>query len=258
MEDRPKYDSRTIVTKIEVLNVFNSVSDHENTLRDLLANKAEIHLHHLHSDSMSPKPSRQGLLTSAKAFCNAFASQANPEKIFSHFTETHASDILIHEHGLPQLVPFVGRDFAGLDGVHQYFEIISSCLSYDDMKFSDYIVDEVVGKVSVRGQAKFTWRDSGQSWDEVFRYAIGFATDEHDDDDEGVDGDGKVVRYEIWADTGAAYLARKGMLDASGDSTDGERESSGARMEAGRRSSGGALERYVMSCENFMKLNGIL
>jgi len=37
-----------------------------------------------------------------------------------------------------------------------------------------------------------------QSWDEFVKYVLGF------------DADRKVKSYEIWADTGAAYLARKG------------------------------------------------
>lgn len=69
------------------------------------------------------------------------------------------------------------------------------------MRFGNYLVDEVESKVSVRGEAKFTWISSGQSWDEVFTYVLGF------------DEERKVVRYEVWADSGAAYLARRGELD---------------------------------------------
>lgn len=75
------------------------------------------------------------------------------------------------------------------------------------MSFGDdggWIVDVESGKVSVKGKARFTWTETGQSWDEVFVYVLGF--------DLGEEGDGKVVRYEVWADSGAAYLARKGML----------------------------------------------
>lgn len=216
--------------------------------------------------SSPPALPRSNLLNLAKSFCNAFSSQQDPSKIYAHFTNSHASKILIREHGLQQLAPFLGRDFTGLEGVKQYFEIITSSLSYEDMKFSDYIVDEVEGKVSVRGEAKFTWRDTGQSWDEVFRYVLGFVTDKDEGGDGDVEGqkggsneaDGKLVRYEIWADSGAAYLARKGLLDAGTESTaSGERESSGQMLEAGKRTEGGELERYVMSCENFMRLNGL-
>lgn len=68
------------------------------------------------------------------------------------------------------------------------------------MRFSDYIVDAEVRKVSVRGEAVFTNKKTGQSWDEVFRYVLEF------------DEDAKVKTYEIWADSGAAYLASRGEL----------------------------------------------
>ena len=68
------------------------------------------------------------------------------------------------------------------------------------MRFSNYIVDAEVGKVSVRGEAMFTNNKTGQSWDEVFTYVLEF------------DGDNKVKKYEVWADSGAAYLAARGEL----------------------------------------------
>jgi len=55
--------------------------------------------------------------------------------------------------------------------------------------------------VSVKGQAKFTWIETGQSWDETFTYSLDF------------DDEPKVTDYQVWADSGAAYLARLGKLD---------------------------------------------
>lgn len=52
----------------------------------------------------------------------------------------------------------------------------------------------------MRGEAWFRWKDTGQNWEEVFTYALAF------------DEEAKVLKYEIWADSGAAYLARKGLL----------------------------------------------
>lgn len=150
---------------------------------------------------------RSTLLTSAKTFCSAFANKDPLPQILSNFTSTSPSQIHIHEHGLPQLAPFLGRTFTGLDGATEYFTILSDCLSYEDMTFGDeggWIVDVESGKVVVKGRARFTWVETGQSWDEVFVYVLGF--------DVGEGGDGKVVRYEVWADSGAAYLARKGTL----------------------------------------------
>lgn len=56
-------------------------------------------------------------------------------------------------------------------------------------------------KVSVKGQATFTWIETGQSWDETFTYSLDF------------DHESKVTDYQVWADSGAAYLARIGKLN---------------------------------------------
>jgi len=48
---------------------------------------------------------------------------------------------------------------------------------------------------SVRGRARFTWKSTGKAWDEIFVYRI------------QLDEEGKVLVYEVWADSGAAYLA---------------------------------------------------
>jgi hypothetical protein len=146
---------------------------------------------------MSPKR-RDQLLQAAQTFCTSFASQKPPEEIFSLFSTS--PDVTAYEHGLPQLAPFLGREYKGQDGIRKYFLMISSHLTYENMRFSDYIVDEVEGKVSVRGEARFTWISSGQSWDEVFTYMLAF------------DENCKVTNYEIWADSGAAYLAGRGEL----------------------------------------------
>ena len=65
-------------------------------------------------------------------------------------------------------------------------------LTFENMRFSDYVVDEVERVVGVRGQARFTWKETGKGWDEVFTYRLEFA-------EEG--GSWRVSRYEVWADT---------------------------------------------------------
>ena len=128
---------------------------------------------------------RNQLLAAAQAFCVSFANKVSPEKIFSHFSTSE--NVFALEHGLPQLAPFLGRVFRGQKGVQEYFELLSSHLSYENMKFSNFIVDAEMNKVSVRGEAKFTWTSTGQSWDEVFTYVLEFSADN------------KVQVYEIWA-----------------------------------------------------------
>ncbi|KAL2017140.1 hypothetical protein VTK56DRAFT_2562 [Thermocarpiscus australiensis] len=147
------------------------------------------------------QPTRTALLNAATAFCTAFASgTASPQELLtSHFTR-NTPNILVHEHGLPRLAPFLGRTFRGADGLARYLSVVSECLSFADMRFGDYVVDAEACNVSVRGAARFTWRGTGQSWDEVFAYVLGF------------DEEMRVERYEIWADSGAAWLASQGQL----------------------------------------------
>ncbi len=132
-----------------------------------------------------PSSNREYLLAAAQAFCSSFANKEDPEKILNHFSAS--DDVLALEHGLPQLAPFLGREFRGQKGLQEYFQLLSSNLTYENMRFSNFVVEGEVSKVSVRGNAKFTWTSTGQSWDEVFTYVLEF------------DKDNKVKVYEIWA-----------------------------------------------------------
>jgi hypothetical protein len=143
-------------------------------------------------------PSYAELRSAATTFCNAFASKAPPKEILNRFSTSE--DVLACEHGLPQLAPFLGRAYRGREGVKEYFDLLGKYLSYEDMRFGNYVVDTEQSKVSVRGQARFTWTSTDQSWDEVFTYVLEF------------DKQLKVEKYEVWADSGAAYLAGQGEL----------------------------------------------
>lgn len=60
-------------------------------------------------------------------------------------------------------------------------------------------------RVSCKGTARFTWIEGDgkdQSWNERFLYVLDF------------DDEAKVASYQVWADSGAAYLARTGQLNA--------------------------------------------
>ncbi|KAI0820327.1 hypothetical protein BC628DRAFT_1397736 [Trametes gibbosa] len=152
----------------------------------------------------SPDTTRTELRNSAQGLCDAFAAQADVDTLLSHFSSTH--QISAFEHGLPVLAPFLGRPFAGRSGpssVKTYFQLLQRHLSYTDMSFTGWVVDAPALRVSVKGSAKFTWADGagkGQSWDEQFVYLLDF------------DQDAKVTDYQVWADSGAAYLARRGEL----------------------------------------------
>ncbi|KDQ61710.1 hypothetical protein JAAARDRAFT_190437 [Jaapia argillacea MUCL 33604] len=144
-------------------------------------------------------PSRKHLLAAAQALCQDFARQEDTDTLLSHFSTTHQPTAI--EHGDPSLASFLGRPFTGTQGVRKYFELLQELLTYKDMKFSEYVVDTEVNKVSVKGRAEFTWTSTGQSWKETFTYTLDF------------DQDLKVTDYQVWADSGAAYLASKGQLE---------------------------------------------
>ena len=151
------------------------------------------------TSSLNPKQetarTRDDWLRSTRALCNAFANHSSIEQIIDCFTSSQQDNILLFEHGLPELAPFVGRAFQGTQGIRDYFGVVSEHLSYKAMSFSDYSVDTELAVVSVRGSAEFTCKSTGKHWNECFIYRI------------QLDDDGKIVVYEVWADTGAAYLA---------------------------------------------------
>ncbi|KDR83460.1 hypothetical protein GALMADRAFT_644829 [Galerina marginata CBS 339.88] len=137
--------------------------------------------------------SRAEVLNSAQHFCNAFAERKSIDEILSLFSTTHEASAI--EYGAPILAPFLGRPFVGVSEIKQYFELIGSLISYEDIAFSEYVVDIEALKVSVKGRGKFTWLSTSRSWNETFTYTLDF------------DAELKVVRYQIWADSGSAYLA---------------------------------------------------
>ncbi|KAE8307410.1 hypothetical protein BDV41DRAFT_53880 [Aspergillus transmontanensis] len=150
---------------------------------------------------MSP---RTALLNRTRTLCQNFSTSAPLPTLLSNFTQNPPPTAL--EHGLPQLAPFLGRPFTGQEGLERYFGLLAELLTIEKMEFEaeeKWVVDERAMAVSLRGEARFRWNETGQAWDETFAYRIGLA-------EEG--GEVKVVRYEVWADTGAAYLARVGGL----------------------------------------------
>jgi hypothetical protein len=144
-------------------------------------------------------PTRTALLAAAKSLCDSFASAAST--LLSHFTNASPSAV---EHGLRTLAPFLGREYTGLDGIKDYFSLLQKHLKFSDMKFSDWVVDEEAAKVCCKGTANFTWLSTGQSWDEAFSYMLDFVDES---------GETRLKRYQVWADSGAVYLASQGKLE---------------------------------------------
>ncbi|KAJ5766751.1 uncharacterized protein N7511_004367 [Penicillium nucicola] len=128
-----------------------------------------------------------------------------------------------HEHGLPQLAPFLGRTFTGQNDIATYFNLLSTHLEIHNMVFEpedEWAVDESRLAVCLRGRATFAWKGTGQAWDETFVYRIKLA--EELSLAQGKKGAWRVCEYFVWADTGAAYLARLGRLgDLLGDQIEG-------------------------------------
>jgi len=143
-------------------------------------------------------PSREDLLASAQRFCTDISEKKDVVTLVSHFSKVH--EVAAIEYGEAFLAPFLGRSFVGLSGVNKYFETIISLLSYQDMQFSEFLVDSVTRKVATKGRARFTWLSTGECWDETFSYVLDF------------DEESKLVRYQVWADSGAAHLSSQGKL----------------------------------------------
>jgi hypothetical protein len=146
-------------------------------------------------------PSRDDIFKAAKALCSDFASGKASKELLANFTSSPS----VYEHGNDRLAPYMGRAFTGKEEVGRYFDNIAELLEFSDVHFADhdYVIDPESLKVAVRGRAKITWRENGQAWDESFMYLLSFATE-----DDAI----KCNKYEVWADTGSAYLAANGKL----------------------------------------------
>ena len=69
--------------------------------------------------------------------CQALIDKKGPEVLFPHFAE----NVLTFEHGLPELAPFLGREFRGMHGLGEYFTILATTLSYENMRITGMFVD---------------------------------------------------------------------------------------------------------------------
>ncbi|KAF8448954.1 hypothetical protein L210DRAFT_3523560 [Boletus edulis BED1] len=152
--------------------------------------------------TMTSSTAREQLFDAACRFCDDFAHKQTIDTLLTHFSSIHPCEVL--EHGLARFAPFLGNPFSGHDGVRHYFNTVAALITYEDMHFSEYIVDDEARKVSVKGTATFTWITTCEGWDETFAYVLDF------------DDQNKIHRYQIWGDTGALYLASQGHLREHG------------------------------------------
>ena len=70
---------------------------------------------------------------------------------------------------------------------------------------SPFVVDVEGRMVGVKGRAKFSSKETGEGWDETFMWKLAYNYD-------GEEKGWRVVKFEVWADPVAAYLATKGEL----------------------------------------------
>ncbi|KAL4800604.1 hypothetical protein BDV19DRAFT_74077 [Aspergillus venezuelensis] len=153
-----------------------------------------------------PAHTRTTLISATKSLLDAFSSGADTPTLLSTFTTSPVPTI--HEHGLKELAPFLGRPFTGQEQLKTYFGLLSEHLGIEDASFDreeQWAVDSESMVVALRGKARFKSIKTGQAWDEVFAYRVEIAEEEGS-------RELKVRKYEVWADTGAAYLALKGEL----------------------------------------------
>ncbi|KAH8703579.1 hypothetical protein BGW36DRAFT_369568 [Talaromyces proteolyticus] len=161
-------------------------------------------------------PPRPVLLSPIHSLISAFAAGAPSSTILTHFT---ASPIpLVHEHGgcyFRHGLPFLGRDFIGLSRVGEYFDLLAEYLSYRDMVFEsedDWVVDPQNMTICLRGQAQFTYKETGESWNETFMWRVTLSEDLTGESEPGPGQGLKVQEYQVWADTAAVFLASRGEL----------------------------------------------
>jgi hypothetical protein len=86
-----------------------------------------------------PATSRSQLLHAARALCDDFAAKKDVDTLVAHFSNTH--QCIAIEYGEQCLAPFIGRPFVGLDAIRFYFEQLAGFLTYENMRFSDWIID---------------------------------------------------------------------------------------------------------------------
>jgi len=122
------------------------------------------------------------------------------KNLIARFVKDEAGATAI-EYGDPRVASFFSQPQSGTKAISAYFQMISSILRWTDMRFSEYVIDAEVQKVSVKGEATWTAKKTNQSWRECFSYTLDF------------DHDLKITRYQVWADPGALFLATHGLLE---------------------------------------------
>ncbi|KAH6648844.1 hypothetical protein BKA67DRAFT_538855 [Truncatella angustata] len=157
-----------------------------------------------HAEKTKDRPSV--LRSRAYAFCQALVTPPPPPELLKEFfiPEAVGKNPTIREHGPSWAtvnLPFLGRDFVGSDASNEYFKLLSQSLRMqldrDSFPGEDgFVVDAEANRVAVVGRGRFESVATGRSWDEKFSYVLS-----------GWDEDGRIGRWDIWADPLSAWAA---------------------------------------------------
>jgi hypothetical protein len=113
----------------------------------------------------------------------------------SKIQATFDSGVVIHEYG-PQtkVLPFLGRDFKGFEGVKQYANSLSETLDIIQMEWIELVAEQkssgLGGVVFTKGLGTFAVKRTQKYWNETYINRI------------EVNKEGKIVRYEVFAVSG--------------------------------------------------------
>ena len=110
----------------------------------------------------------------------------------SNIRATFNPYVVVHEHG-PQtsVLPFLGRDFEGFEGVKQYLNALSETLDIMRMEWVELVAEQkssgLGGVVFAKGLGTFAIKRTTKRWNETFINRI------------EVNEEGQIVRYDIFA-----------------------------------------------------------
>ncbi|BGP43811.1 hypothetical protein JCM10450v2_008009 [Rhodotorula kratochvilovae] len=128
---------------------------------------------------------------------------APPSTFRSYFTTSRPPVCLEHGPLGHAALPFLGEPFEGEERILRYYALIGSVLKGKGSTFdkADLLVHERakgLARAVWTGEAVWSVAATGKEWHEAVVWLF---------DVEKEEGEWKIVRWEVWADTLSAYLA---------------------------------------------------
>ena len=122
---------------------------------------------------MSSTTPREQAIIRAKSFCEAFALESTVQILATHFSK----NVIIFEHGPSTIdeLPFIGREFRGLEGLDLYLKLVRECLVMKKLEFEGWSCDTQavvegaggttgITVVTVKGSGEFQYKDTSKRW----------------------------------------------------------------------------------------------